>query len=205
MEEEEGMKLAAKFMFLSALLLVFVAGCAKKPDQEISAARAAIDAVVAEGGEKYAAEETKGLNDSLNAALAEVETQDKKFFKNFDAAKQQLAKVTSDANALKAEIPARKEAAKTKAMESLTAATTAVEEAKKMVAKAPRRGKEAMAEIAALKADLAGLETSLTEVQPLIDSEEYIAAAEKAEAITAKATEVSGQIEEAIAKLKGKK
>lgn len=184
-------------------MLVVLTSCAKQPSQEINDAKAAIDAVIAEGGEKYANEEVKQMNDELTAAMDEVKVQDGKFFKNYDKAKEMLAKVKGSADTLKAEIPARKEKAKADATAALEAANIAVSDAKAMLAKAPK-GKGSQADIEAMRADIAGLEASLAEVQSLIDGEDYMAAIDKANSARDKAAEVSNQITMAMEKT-GKK
>ncbi len=78
---------------------------------------------------------------------------------------------------------------------------TAVEDAKKLLKKAPK-GKGTSADIEALKADMAGLDQAMTEVQGLIDTEDYVVAAEKATAVKAKAAEVAGQVTAALEKKK---
>lgn len=186
-------------------MLVVLTSCAKQPTQEMNDTKAAIDAVIADGGEKYAKEDVKSLNDQLTAALDEVKVQDGKFFKNYDKAKEMLAKVKGSADSLKAEIPARKEKAKNDAMAALEAAKTAVGDAKTMLGKAPK-GKGTKADIEAMRADIAGLEASLAEVQSLIDGEDYFAALDKANGAKDKAAEVSNQITAAMEKAKaGKK
>ena len=197
------MKRLIVYLLVGLGLLAFVTGCSKQPTQELGDAKAAIDAAVADGAEKYATEDLKHLNDSLTAATDEISTQDKKFFKSYTKAKEMLAQVKADAETLKTEIPAKKEQAKNDALTVQTEATTAVADAKALIAKAPR-GKGSRADLEAMKADLAGLETSLAEVQTLISSEDYLAASEKAAAIKAKAAEVSDQINQAMEKT-GKK
>ncbi|MBI5739826.1 MAG: DUF4398 domain-containing protein [Nitrospirae bacterium] len=184
-------------------MLVVLTSCAKQPTQEMNDSKAAIDAVIADGGDKYASEEVKQMNDALTAALDEVKVQDGKFFKNYDKAKEMLAKVKGDADALKAEIPARKEKAKNDAIAALETAKTAVTDAKTMLGKAPR-GKGSKADIEAMRADIAGLEASLAEVQGQIDSEDFFGALDKANGIKDKAAEVSGQITAALEKKAGK-
>lgn len=198
------MKKVLMMLFMALLVVAFVSGCAKKPETEIAGAKAAIDGVVADGGEKFAKDETKALQGALSAALAEVETQDKKFFKNFDEAKKQLAKITADAAALKADIPARKEKAKNDAVAAQGAAVTALDAAKSLLKKAPM-GKDARADIEALKADIAGLDAEMANVATMIGSEDYFAAADKANLVSSKATEVSNQIKAAIEKFSKKK
>jgi len=203
---EEGGTNMKKFLltFTVALaMLVVLTSCSKQPTQEMNDSKASIDAVIAEGGDKYASEEVKQMNDSLTAALDEVKVQDGKFFKNYDKAKEMLAKVKGDADALKAEIPARKENAKNDAVAALEAANTAVTDAKTMLGKAPR-GKGSKADIEAMRADIAGLEASLAEVQGLIDGEDYFGALDKANGIKDKTAEVSGQITAAMEKKAGK-
>lgn len=195
------MKRTLKLIALGLIVLAFAAGCAKQPTEDINAAKAAMDAVVADGGEKYAPEETKMLGDAMTAAMDEIKTQDAKFFKSYTKAKEMLTKVKADAEALKGTLAQKKEEAKQKAMTSQADAKTALDEAKKMLAKAPK-GKGSRADVEAMKADLKGLEDSMAEVQTLIDSEDYLAAAGKADAVKEKAMGLSEQVKAAMAKVK---
>lgn len=195
------MKSFTKYVLFALFAVVLLAGCSKQPAQEINDAKAAIDAVTAEGAEKYAREDVKMLNDSLTAALDEVKLQDGKFLKNYDAAKDMLVKVKSDAETLKVELPARKEKAMNDALAAQQEAKTAVDDAKALLQKAPK-GKGSRADIEALKADVTGLEGSLSEVQTLVETEEYFDAMEKAASVKAKAQEVSVQITQAMEKAK---
>ena len=187
---------------LVSVLIALASGFATS--QEMDEAKAAIDAVIAAGGDRYAKDEVKGLNDELTAAMDEVKVQDGKFFKNYDKAKEILAKVKSSSDSLTAEIPARKEKAKADAQAAIDSAKTAVNDAKAMLAKAPK-GKGTKADIEALKADVAGLEASLTEAEGLMGTEDYMGASDKANGAKDKAAEVSSQITAAIEKVKGKK
>jgi ABC-type transporter Mla subunit MlaD len=198
------MKTVIKFLIVSVLAVAFLAGCAKQPTEEINASKAAVQAVVTDEGEKYAAEETKKLNDDLNAALAEVKAQDQKFLKNYDKAKGMLSQIKTDAETVKATIPARKEEAKNKAVASMEAAKAAIDEAKGLLGKAPR-GKGSSADIEAMKADLKGLEESLPEAQGMFDKGDFFGANEKAAAVKDKAAAISAQVNEAIEKVKAAK
>jgi Domain of unknown function (DUF4398) len=182
---------------LGALVL---AGCGSQPAQEIQGAKAAVDAVVADGGEKFAPAETKAVAGALNAAMEEVKTQDGKFFKNYDKAKEMLAKAKSDAETLKTGLAAKKEQAKNEATANLSAASDAVKAAKAALAKAPK-GKGAAADIEAMKGDVQGLEAALAAVQPLIDGQDYAAARDKAAGIKSKADEVSTAVSAAMEKV----
>lgn len=195
------MKIFSKYLVMGVILAFVFAGCAKQPTQEIDDTKAAIEAVAKEGGDVYAKEEVKKLNDDFTAVMDEVNTQDKKFFKKFGTAKEMLAQVKADAEALKTTIPARKEEAKNKAILLQTEARAALDEAKALLEKAPK-GKGTKADIEAFKADLAGLETSFADIQAALDIEDFLGAADKAASIKEKALGISDQIKLAMEKVK---
>ncbi|MGB4704223.1 MAG: hypothetical protein WBI18_03995 [Candidatus Saccharicenans sp.] len=198
------MKNLMKLSVLGLLVVFLFSSCAKQPTQQIDEAKAAIDAVVQAGGNIYAKEELKKLNDDLQAALDEVNAQSKKLFKKYGKAKEMLAKVKADAESVQALIPARKEEAKNAALAALDEAKAAYEEAKALLEKAPK-GKGTKADIEAMKTDLAGLESALNEVQAAIDAEDYFGAKDKALSIKEKAAAISEQVKAAIEKVKGRK
>ncbi len=195
------MKKFSRFLVLGIFVVALFSNCAKQPTQAVDAAKAAIDAAAKEGAGVYAADDLKKLNDDLQAAMDEVNTQSKKFFKKFGTAKEMLAKVQTDADALKATIPAKIEAAKSAALQAQTDARVALDESKALLEKAPM-GKGTKADIMAMKADLAGLETSFAEVQTAIDGADYFGASAKAATIKEKATVISDQVKAAIEKVK---
>jgi hypothetical protein len=195
------MKNLMKVLVLGLMVVFLFTSCAKQPTQQMDEAKAAIDAVVKAGGNIYAKDELKKLNDDLQAAMDEINAQSKKLFKKYGPAKEMLAKVKVDAEAVQALIPARKEEAKNAALNALNEAKVAFDEAKALLDKAPK-GKGTKADIEEMKAALAGLEDQLTEVQTAIDSEDYFGAKDKALAIKEKAADVSEQVKAAIAKVK---
>ena len=195
------MKNLLKVLSVVLVLAFLFTSCAKQPTQEVSNAEAAIKAVENEGADVYAKEELAKLKNDLSATLDEVNAQSKKFFKKYGNAKQMLEKVKTDADAVKALIPQRKEQAKNEAIAKLEEAKVAVDEAKAFLAKAPR-GKGTKADIQAFTADLEGLVSAVAEAQQLIDSENYFGAQDKATAIKEKAQGISDQIKQAIEKVK---
>jgi len=184
-----------KYLLLGLMAVALLAGCAKQPTQDIEAAKVAVDAVAADV-DKFAPEEGKAIKDNLQVAMDEIKAQDSKTFKNYDKAKEMLVKVKSDADALKAAIPQKKEAAKNNAIAAQDAAKAAAEETTKLLAKAPK-GKGSKADIEAMKADLKGVEESLAEVQKLIESENYSEAVNKANAAKEKADGITEQVKQA--------
>ena len=188
----------------SLALVATLTACAKDPTEEINATKAAVDAAVAEGAQQYTPEDYKMVADQLAAANAEVKVQEEKFFKNFDKAKQMLAKAKADAEALKGKVAARKEELKKAALATLEQAKTELVAAKELLAKAPK-GKGSKAEIEAMTTDLAGVEAMIPEVEPLIAKGDFIGANEKANAILARITAVKTEVQAAIDAKAGKK
>lgn len=193
-----------KVLVLALFAVSLFSSCAKQPTQEINDAKAAVEAATKAGADVYAADELKKLNNDLTAALDEVATQDKKFFKKFATAKEMFAKVKADADALAATIPAKKEAAKNAALTAQQEARAALDEAKALLERAPK-GKGTKADIEAFTADLKGLEDSYATIQAAIDKEDYFGASATATTIKEKAASISEQIKAAIEKVKGKR
>jgi len=194
------MKSTLSYLISITILTFMFTACSKQPAQEINAAKSAVDTVISEGAEKYASEDAKKMNADLTAAMDEIKTQDGKFMKNYDKAKGMLAKVKADAETLKAGLAVKKEEAKKNAIASQEAAKAAIDEAKSLLSKAPK-GKGSSADIEAMKADIKGIEEAFPDVQKLIDAEDYVAASDKANAMKDKASEISGQIKQAIEKV----
>jgi len=194
------MKNWVKLLGLGVLVVFFLASCSK-PTTEMDAAKAAVEAAINEGADIYASQELETLQADLTAAMDTVEAKSKKFFKSYGDAKEMLAAVATKAGELKASIPAKKEEAKNAAMAALDAATAAVEEAKMLLADAPK-GKGTKADIEAFTSDLQGLEAMMPEVQAKIDGEDFFGASESATVIKEKAAGISEQIKLAMEKIK---
>jgi ABC-type transporter Mla subunit MlaD len=197
------MKNLSKVLALAVLVAFVFTSCAKQPTQQMDAAKAAVQAVEAAKGNVYAKDELNKLKADLQAAMDEVTAQSKKFFKKYGKAKEMLDKVVTDANAVKAQIPARIEEAKKAAEAAINEAKAAYDNAKALLEKAPK-GKDTKADIEALKADLAGLDSQMTEVQNAMTAEDYFGAKDKATAIKDKAAAIAEQVQKAIAKVKVK-
>jgi hypothetical protein len=194
------MKGLTKNLVLVLAIALVLTGC-KQPTQLIDDAKAAIEDVTKAGADKYAADDLKKLNTDLTAALDEVNAQDKKFLKKFGTAKEMLTKLKTDVDALKAALPAKIEAAKNAAIQLQSEAKAAIDEAKALLAKAPK-GKGTAKDIEAMKAELTGAETAFAEIQTALDAQDYIGAADKAKSIKEKAAAVTSQVQAAIEKKK---
>ncbi len=191
------------FLFCLIALFIFTS-CSKLPVREINSARSAVDAAVSEGAEKYSPAEAKKVNDELASAMNEVKAQDSKFFKDYTRAKEMLAKVRADADAVKEGLEVKKEEAKKDALSAADSAKSAVDEVKTLLAKASKDKKSKM-DSDALDAEIKSLDEAFLDVKKSIDIEDYITASEKAGIIKDKAAVLSGQVKQALEKPAAKK
>ncbi|MCG3120835.1 MAG: hypothetical protein ALAOOOJD_03730 [bacterium] len=193
------------FLTISSLVfaLALLAGCAKVPQETLDAAKAAVEAAKAGEADRYLADAFNAAQDSLNAAIAEIQTQESKFAltRNYDRATALLNSAISAANAAKDAVAAKKDEVKAEAQNLLTGAQTAVEETKKLMAKAPK-GKDEKAALEQIQADLSGVETSLTEANNALGSGDFLGARDKAKAAMDKATALGQELQAAIDKTK---
>jgi hypothetical protein len=199
-----------KKSFLAISLIIgcslFLAACASAPTAEITATKAAVAAAQTEDVRTYAPDSLKAAEDELNKALAEVQTQDGKFFVSRDykqastglkSAKDLAEKAASDAQANKAK-------AKSDAEAALAALPQSIEEAKKALAKAPK-GKDTKADIEAMQNDLKVAEEALTEANTAMSSGQYKDALTKAESAKEKTSAITEQVQKALEKVRGRR
>lgn len=192
--------------FLSAVMvmvvaMVFLVGCAEKPVQDIDAAKAAVDAVKAAGAEKYAPEALAPVQSKYDEAMAEVQVQEKKFFKSYDKTKQLLGEVKTASTGAVQAVETKKEELKQAAMAAEQAAAADLAAAVAAVSKAPS-GKGTTEDIEAMKADVKAMEESMPKVQSDIAAGNYAEATTLAASISEKSKSVTEQVNQAIAALK---
>lgn len=199
-KENTGMKKAIKFLSITLLSALLLSACGETPVDKISAARNALDAAVAEGAELYTPDDLARITKVLDEAMAEVKVQDDTFFKNYTTAEFYLNQAREQSVQLKAKVASRKDELKVAANNALLEAQTAIAEAKGLLEAAPQ-GKGSVADIEAMKGDVAGLETELESVPAQIEAGGYTAATEKALAVAANALTISNDIRQAQEKL----
>lgn len=193
-----------KSIILGLVAAFILSGCAKPPTQDINDSKALVEAVTNADTNTYASEELAKLNSDLTAVLDEVKIQDDKWFSNYDKAKTMLTALKPEAENIKTVAAQRKEEAKNNAIAAQTEAKTAIDTAKELLAKAPT-GKGTKADIEMFKADLTGLEESLTALQQTIDEEKYSDALNSANVIKERAGTISNDITLALEKVKSRK
>lgn len=189
---------------LAAVVMFLAVGCAKPPQDDISAAQAEMDKARQAQAETWAANEFRGANEAMNAAQAEISAQNEKWFKNYDKAKELLATAKTDAAKASEAAVANKEQAKNDANAAMTAADTALTTAEADLKVAPVT-KDSKADLELFKNDLATLRSTLDAAKASFGSEDYKKALESANSVKDQATSIATQLEEAKAKRSGVK
>jgi hypothetical protein len=146
---------------------VLIAGCAKAPQKEMSAASAAIESAKAAKAPIFAAEQFKSAQDKVDAAFADIKAQNAKmpFSRNYDKAKKMLAEATAATEAAKAAVAANKSKIEQEAKDLLDKTKGMVDESKKMVETLiKKKNKEAADLKMKLEAAAASLPSDLSKV-----------------------------------------
>ena len=189
-------------MGLAAIAMVAVlSSCGKKPQAEIDATNAAIEAAKTAEAAVYVPAEFAAVQDSLNAVMADITAQESKLFKNFKASKEKLATTLTLANQVAANAAVKKEEVKKEVEAGMTAIKAVIEENKTLMTKAPR-GKEGAAVLEQMKTEMTTIEASVVEAQGLFDKGSYMDALNKVKAASASATGINTELKDAIAKVR---
>jgi len=114
---------------------VLIAGCAKVPQQETTAANAALESAKAAKANIFAAEQFNAAQAMVNSALADIKAQNAKpaFSRNYEKAKKMLVDATTTAEAAKTAVGANKAKVVEETKALLAKAQAAVAESKKIV------------------------------------------------------------------------
>jgi len=185
-------------------MVAFLSSCGTVPQEKIDAANAAIDSAKMVEADVYVAAEFVAIQDSMNAVMADVEVQKSKLFKKFGPASEKLDRILEQANTLKTNAIAKKEEVKVEVEGLMTEVATIIEENTKLMKKAPR-GKEGAAVLEQIKTEMATIEASAAEAKGLYDGGKYMDAANKLKAAKDSANGINTELNDAIAKVKGKK
>ncbi len=192
-------------MGLAAIVMVAVlSSCGKKPQAEIDATNAAIEAAKTAEAAVYLPAEFAAVQDSMTAIMADVAAQESKLFKKFGPAKVKLEATLALANQVAANAAVKKEEVKKETEASMTAIKAVITENLDLMKKAPR-GKEGAAVLEQIKTEMATIEASVVEAQGLYDKGSYMDALNKVKAANERAVGINTELKDAIAKVKGRK
>ena len=193
------------FLSFAVVMMAIVAtSCGKMPQENMDAAKAAVENAKAAQADIYMAPEFKALEDSLAVVMQGVEAENSKFFKNFGSYTAKLDTLKAQAEAVAASVPAKKEAVKQEAEATLAAVKTAIEETKALLAKAPK-GKEGKAALEQISNDLNTVAAMVAEMETSMTGDvNYAQVLNKLGAAKQSVEGLNAELTEAIAKKAGK-
>ncbi len=182
---------------------LFTAACAKEPTEALTAAKTALEAAKTAEASDYAPEALAAAETAQAALEAELKAQGEKFALTRSYTKAaELATAAAESAATAA--AAGKEAMKVEATALVAGVRAAVETTKQVLAKAPK-GKGSAADLEAMNADVAAVETSLPDMDAALAAGKYKDAKAKADAAKATLDKIAADVQAAIDAKKGAK
>lgn len=162
----------------AALVAILMSGCAKAPQKDIDAAKAAVESAKAVNAERFAADQLKAAADSLEAAMAEVEAQNaKKLMRSYVKAQALLASAVNAAKVAQDAAVANAAQAKVEAKSMLTKAEVSLAELKKLVKDNAKKIKDKSA-LKSLEGDVKKFEEGLKAAGTELEGD-FVAASDK--------------------------
>ncbi len=171
-----------------AVVALLAAGCAKPPQVEIDATKAALTAAETAEAKTYATDAWNTAQQSLNAANAEVEAQNAKFalFRSYTKAKELLAKAKMDAEMAQREGVAGKEKARNEAQAAVDAVKASLTNAETLLtdlAACKRKPKGFAKDLEQLQGSLQGLKDVLPGIESAFAQEDFFGAKSQAQSL----------------------
>ena len=197
-------------VFVGVVLLVcavLAVGCAKPPQQDIDAAKAALTGAEQAEAPKYAADAWDKAQQAMNAVNAELEAQAAKFalFRSYTKTKQLITDATNAANEAKTAGIAGKEKAKNEAQAAIDAVKAAVETATTAMAdleKCRRKPKDLKKDLEMMKGNLDGYAAQVTEIDGAFGREDFFGAKAQAESLKGQVDAMVNDLQAAKTKIK---
>ncbi|MFN3820768.1 MAG: hypothetical protein ACK4OO_00420 [bacterium] len=205
--EKVGRSMSGYLRWLSmALVAVVVMGCSKPPEMEMKAANDAIASAKAAEAESYAPKAFRTAQDTLNAANAAKQEQDGKFalFRSYSRARDLYVRAEALAKEAESQAKAEKERVRAEVEQMITNLKAQLDEASQMLAKAPV-GKGNKADIEMLKSDLASIQTAYDDAQNDFNNGKFLVARSKLNNVSSQVANIKSQIEQAAAKVRGRR
>ncbi len=190
-------KIVPSTLALGVVLLA--AGCSKPPTDAVNAAKAALETAREAGAADYALESLGAAERAQTDLEVEIAAQEQKFSLLRSYAKAEELATAAQAAAAEAtqDAAAGKEAARTEATTLMDSVRATLAEVKELVDKAPR-GKGTRAEIDAMKADVAAVESGVGDIDAAILEGQYLDALAKAQAASETLDQVKAEIQGAM-------
>lgn len=191
---------------VAVLAMTLATGCAKPPQVEIDAVKAALSGVEGDAS-RYAADSWNKAQQAVNAVSAEVEAQANKFalFRSYTKSKELIAASNQAINEAKDAAATAKEAAKNAANETLAAAKTSLEGASAAMgdlAKCRRQPKDFKKDMEMMRGNYDGLAAQVAGIEGAIASEDYLGAKAQADSLKASTDTLAADLASAKVKIK---
>jgi hypothetical protein len=189
------------------LALAFsMTACAKPPQADIDAAKAALDKAVAADAAKWAPEAWSAAQQAMSAAEAEVKVQADKFalFRSYKKATELYKDALAKSDEAQKAAVAGEEKARTEAEAALTAANDAVTAASAAVATldgCKKRPKGFAADVETMKGNMATMTTQLDAIRAAMGTKDYMGAKAQAEALKQQADTLATDVASAKEKI----
>ena len=192
---------------VAALTLTLASGCAKPPQQEIDALKAAMTSAEQAEAPKYAPDAWNAAQQAQNAVNAGIEAQANKFalFRSYTKTKELNAAAMQAASAARDAAVAGKEAAKNAANEALNAAKAALETAKTSMTElgnCKRKPKDFKKDMETMQATLDGYSAQVAGIESAIASEDFMGARSQAESLKGSVDTLAADMAAAKTKIK---
>lgn len=192
--------------FVLFLAVVMLSSCAKAPLKAVEATKNALNEAKVAQIDRYFPSEFQALEDSLNLALAEIETQTTKsaFSRNYSRAQGLLNQVTGELQELGQKIDARKEEVKAQVSQKIVDLESSIEDATQLLQKTVKN-KDTRPVLETLQTEISSIKVSVSDITAMIETQDFIGAHEKAVAGMTKLEAVTAQLQELGSKFGKKK
>ena len=195
-------------VMMGMVLLVFGAlvGCAKPPQQSIDQAQAALNQAQQVQASDYAPDAWSQAQQSMNAAMAEVEAQKAKFapLRSYKNATRLIQTAQEEAAQAEQAAVAGKQQAKSDAEGAMAGAQASLDQAQQLLdemSKCRRRPKGFASDLQLLRGNVDGLAQQMTDVQSAMSGESYLEAKSLADERKGQVDTVVKDLESAKAKI----
>ncbi len=157
-----------------------IVGCAKVPEAELAEAKKSMESANAVEADKYAESELQFAQEAFNAAMAEIEKQNSAnvLSRNYERAKELLAKVSSQATMAANSATSGRARAKTEVQTAVEKLKVLIAETRNLLARTPK-GKSGKADVGAIQEGVTLVESALADVEQLASKGDYASAREK--------------------------
>jgi hypothetical protein len=193
------MKMKSFFAIPVLGLALFLSSCDKVPQVELDNANVAINDAKMAQADVYLPTQYAALEDSMRVIMADIEVQNSKWVKNFDAVRVKLTNLTAMSATVKTNTLAKIEEIKAEYQTVYAEVEQLIADNQDLVAKAPK-GKGGRAALEQIKGEISVVETSTAEAQSLFDAGNYMDALNKINAAKSKSVDLNTELSEAIAK-----